>query len=129
MIRGYNIYANAITSTGSRGSTVVNTSANTVIFVKYTMFLYCIANESGSVKFGFSKDPDRRLASLQTGSSDGLHLLETVAVPEDSVREYERLLHREFAHLRCRGEWFAIRAEDAVSYLTWFQIHYLSDLD
>ena len=108
---------------------MVNAIARTVIFVKYTMFLYCIANESGSVKFGFSADPVRRLSSLQTGSSESLHLLETVAVPQDRVREYERLLHREFAHLRCRGEWFAIRAEDAVAYLTWFEIHYLSDLD
>lgn len=103
--------------------------ARIVIFVKYTMFLYCIANESGSVKFGFSKDPDRRLAALQTGSSESLHLLETVRVPEDSVREYERLLHQEFAHLRERGEWFRIRAEDGVAFLSWFEIHYLSDLD
>jgi len=93
------------------------------------MFLYCIADNNGSVKFGFSKDPERRVRSLQTGCAEELVLLESISVPEHSVREYERLLHAEFAHLRCRGEWFAIRPEDAVSYLTWFEIHYLSDLD
>jgi len=103
--------------------------ARIVIFVKYTMFLYCIANESGSVKFGFSKDPEKRLGSLQTGSEESLHLLETVRVPEDRVREYERILHKEFAHLRVRGEWFRIQAEDGVAFLQWFQIHYLSDFD
>ena len=103
--------------------------ARIVIFVKYTMFLYCIANSSGSVKFGFSKDPEKRLGSLQTGSEEELVLLETVRVPEDRVREYERILHKEFAHLRVRGEWFRIQAEDGVAFLQWFQIHYLSDLD
>jgi hypothetical protein len=108
---------------------VVNMIPRIVIFVKYTMFLYCIANSSGSVKFGFSKDPDRRLRSLQTGCEEELVLLETVRVPEDHVREYERLLHKEFAHLRTRGEWFKISGEDAVPFLQWFSIHYLSDLD
>jgi hypothetical protein len=55
--------------------------------------------------------------------------LESISVPEHSVREYERLLHSEFAYLRTRGEWFRISPEDAVAYFTWFQIHYLSDLD
>ena len=93
------------------------------------MYLYCIANAAGSVKFGFSKDPDRRVRALQTGSADELVLLETVSVPEGRVREFERQLHAEFAHCRSRGEWFNINPEDAVSYLTWFEIHYLSDLD
>ena len=81
------------------------------------------------VKFGFSKDPHRRVRSLQTGSSEELVLLESIAVPEDRVREYERMLHSEFAHLRTRGEWFRISGEDGVSFLQWFQIHYLSEFD
>ena len=93
------------------------------------MFLYCIANNNGMVKFGFSKNPERRVRSLQTGSSEELVLLESIPVPGDRVREYERLLHREFAHLRTRGEWFRITPEDGVAYLSWFQIHYLSDFD
>lgn len=91
------------------------------------MYLYCISNSQGQTKFGFSKDPHRRVRALQTGSADDLMLLETVAVPGDRVREYERLLHSEFAHLRCRGEWFNISPEDGVAFLQWFSIRYLSD--
>ena len=90
------------------------------------MYLYCIGNSQGQCKFGFSREPHRRLRSLQTGSSDELFLIETVVVPEDRVREYERLLHSEFAHLRVRGEWFNITAQEGAQYLTWFEIHYLS---
>ena len=95
----------------------------------HSLFLYCICNSQGQTKFGFSKDPHARVRALQTGSADDLILLETLSVPQDRVREYEGLLHSEFAHLRCRGEWFNISPEDAVSYLTWFGIRYLSDFD
>jgi hypothetical protein len=91
------------------------------------MFLYCIANNNGQCKFGFSKNPESRVRALQTGSSEELVLLETVPVGDRSVREMERLLHREFAHLRSRGEWFRISPEDGVAFLQWFSIHYLSD--
>ena len=91
------------------------------------MYLYCIANSQGQCKFGFSKDPQSRVRSLQTGSSEELILLETVPVGDTCVREMERLLHREFAHLRCRGEWFNCSGEDGVAFLQWFSIHYLSD--
>ena len=90
------------------------------------MYLYCIANSSGECKFGFSGEPLKRLRALQTGSSETLHLIETVCVPEDRVREFERILHKEFAHLRVRGEWFRCTGEEGAAYLTWFGIHYLS---
>ena len=89
------------------------------------MYLYCIANSQGLCKFGFSGEPLKRLGALQTGSPDQLHLVESVVVPEDRVREYERLLHSEFGHLRVRGEWFNCSAEAGASYLQWFAIHYL----
>ena len=90
------------------------------------MFLYCIANDQGLCKFGFSREPQRRLRALQTGSADPLFLVESVSVPEDRVREYERVLHQEFGHLRVRGEWFRCTPEQGAGYLTWFGIHYLS---
>ena len=91
------------------------------------MYLYCIANSSGLCKFGFSGDPLRRLRGLQTGSSEELFLIDCIAVPRDRVREYERLLHSEFAHRRVRGEWFSINAEEGALFLSWFEIHHLSD--
>ena len=92
------------------------------------MFLYCISNDNGMCKFGFSGEPLKRLRALQTGSSDTLHLIETVAVPEGRVRELENTLHREIgAHRRVRGEWFAIDAAEGASLMQWFAIHYLSE--
>ena len=89
------------------------------------MYLYCIANDQGLCKFGFSREPQRRLQSLQTGSSDQLHLVETIAVPEpERVRHFERSLHGEFGHLRTRGEWFRCTPEQGASFLQWFEIHY-----
>ena len=89
------------------------------------MFLYCIANSSGQCKFGFSGEPQQRLRALQTGSSDELFLIESLAVPRDRVRELERLLHAEIGtYRRTRGEWFDIDAETGANLLTWFGIHY-----
>ena len=92
------------------------------------MFLYCISNDNGMCKFGFSGEPLKRLRALQTGSSEELHLIESVDVPPDRVRELERVLHREIGtHRRVRGEWFAIDAGEGASLLQWFAIHYLSE--
>lgn len=91
------------------------------------MYLYCIANNQGLCKFGFSREPSRRLRALQTGSADPLFLVESVSVGDADVREMERVLHREFGHLRVRGEWFNCSPEDGALFLSWFSIHYLSE--
>lgn len=67
-----------------------------------------------------------RLRALQTGSAEHLHLIESIAVPEDRVRELERILHAEFAHLRVRGEWFRCSGEEGAQFLSWFEIHYIN---
>jgi hypothetical protein len=87
--------------------------------------LYCIANDQGLVKFGFSADPSARLRALQTGSADPLFLVETVDCGSRDVREMERVLHSEFHHLRVRGEWFRCSPEEGARYLRWFEIRYL----
>ena len=91
------------------------------------LYLYCISNDSGLCKFGYSRDPQSRLRNLQTGNSDCLRLVDSVLVEDSSnVRLLERLLHREFAHLRVRGEWFACSSEQGSSFLRWFEIHHLN---
>lgn len=90
-------------------------------------YLYCISNDQGLCKFGFSKDPSARLRSLQTGSADPLFLIETVCVGSSDVSAMERLFHQEFGHLRVRGEWFRCSAETGAGYLQWFEIHYLGE--
>ena len=89
------------------------------------MYLYCISDGS-LCKFGYSVDPQRRLRSLQTGSSSQLSLVHSIAVLEDQGRVLERTFHREYAYRRVRGEWFSCTPEEAVVWLTWFEIHYVN---
>jgi hypothetical protein len=54
------------------------------------------------VKVGWSRDVPRRLAQLQTASSEALKLLGTLP----GTRERERAIHRMLAAIHVRGEWF-----------------------
>jgi hypothetical protein len=55
-----------------------------------------------AIKIGFTTDLDQRVRRLQTASSAPLELLGTVA----GTLEDEQNLHRRFANLQLRGEWF-----------------------
>ena len=69
-------------------------------------FVYCIrVRGTNRVKIGFSKDPMRRLATLQTAHADLLDL-ELVLCTCD-YRALEKELHRKHNGRRIRGEWFA----------------------
>jgi hypothetical protein len=63
-------------------------------------FVRCVA--TGRVKIGYSTDVTDRFRQLQTGSPSELELLAAVR----TVRVEEKRLHRQFSHLRIRGEWF-----------------------
>lgn len=64
-------------------------------------YTYLVGIEGSThVKIGFAKEPEKRVAYLQTGSPMTLSLLWA----EEGV--YEALLHAKFAPYRVRGEWF-----------------------
>jgi hypothetical protein len=66
-------------------------------------FVYFVQQgENGPVKIGRAVDPERRVATLQTGNAIDLHLREVV--PGDST--LESTMHQRFADARIRGEWF-----------------------
>ena len=71
-----------------------------------TGFVYfVVAAFVGLVKIGYAgRDPDDRLASLQTGSPVPLERL----APVRGTRELEQELHKRFADLRTHGEWFQL---------------------
>jgi hypothetical protein len=58
----------------------------------------------GPIKIGFTGEPtvDKRLAKFQTGHSEVLTCLATV----EGTKKDEAILHKKFAHLRIRREWF-----------------------
>jgi hypothetical protein len=58
---------------------------------------------AGVVKIGFTTSLRSRVRSLQTASAVPLRLLGTV----EAGPEFERYLHRLWAHLRQKGEWFS----------------------
>jgi DNA-binding transcriptional regulator YdaS (Cro superfamily) len=67
------------------------------------MAIYMVrAGDSGPVKLGFAADPNRRIAGLQTGQPEKLAVLRIM----EGCRGFETALHRHFAPLRIRGEWF-----------------------
>ena len=59
------------------------------------------------MKRGRAKDVGRRLAELQTGSSDKLTIFVYVQCASDeNARHMERMAHSYFRFARLRGEWF-----------------------
>lgn len=56
----------------------------------------------GAIKIGYSKNPEKRLAELQTGYPDTLTILLMIPGTEAT----ERTLHRQFEASRLKGEWF-----------------------
>lgn len=57
------------------------------------------------LKIGFSRDAKKRFRAIQTSSSDDLTCLGTM---KGTLKD-ERALHKKFASIRVRGEWFKNR--------------------
>ncbi len=92
------------------------------------MYLYIICDSSEStVKIGYSRDPQSRLRSLQTGYPLPLRVYHSVLVSEDRVRLLERKLHQEMSIYRTRGEWFKIGASQARALLDHCVIRWADD--
>ena len=66
-------------------------------------YIYFILSPDNFVKIGRAANPKARLKSLQTGSSSPLELIKVI--PNHSGH-LETELHKKFASLRQRGEWF-----------------------
>lgn len=65
--------------------------------------VYCIGSpRSQNVKIGWSRDPVARVAQLQVAHADPLRLLAWFP----GSRRDEWIMHRTFAELHIRGEWF-----------------------
>lgn len=66
------------------------------------------AEGQGFVKIGYSVDVERRVAALRCGSPYELTVIGVLAGFDE---DEEAALHKRFAHLRTRGEWFAEEGE------------------
>jgi len=75
-------------------------------------FVY-IAECGGRYKIGYSKEPVKRIAGLQTGNPELVKLVGTI--PGTPAREDE--LHRAFRAKHIRGEWFSLTESDVQAIL------------
>ena len=96
------------------------------------MSVYFLRNKrTGSVKIGWSENPEKRAAELRTGCEDQL---DVEAVATRVPKRAEPWLHDFFRPLNLRGEWFhgfpldvliwlvkaGVHLDRALTYLVWF---------
>jgi len=71
-----------------------------------TCYVYLI-RAGDFIKIGHAKDPENRLAGMQTGSPHQLDLIAKMPFQTKLIaHEYELELHRRLADFHYRGEWF-----------------------
>lgn len=86
-----------------RPKTIAELAQSADRYVDVNRLVYFISN-GNHVKIGSARDPRARLAELQIGTSTELSLIKT----EVGGFPRENDLHRQFNHLRIRGEWFRL---------------------
>lgn len=74
--------------------------------------VYVISAPGHPVKIGIAKDPERRLAELQTGSPHRLMIHFTASV--SNGRGVERACHMTLSANRLEGEWFDVTPDRAI---------------
>lgn len=86
-------------------------------------YLYAIGPyENGPIKIGFSKTPDKRLKTLQTGHPETLYLHKQSKFSSTKIRLIERLMHKEYSHRKTKGEWFNMKPEEAIDFIEHMRI-------
>ncbi|GHB26471.1 GIY-YIG nuclease family protein [Salinicola rhizosphaerae] len=81
----------------------------------YTYFI--VENEDNDefrIKIGFSKNPEKRIRTLQTGNSRKLAIMGWL---EKGDAFLEKRLHRKYEPYRLNGEWFSIEPCDVLEEL------------
>lgn len=83
---------------------------------KYTVmnvsYIYIIGGDSPPYKVGISKNPKKRLKSLQTGSPYPLTIHSLTETCITKTKLLETVIHRHLKHYRTNGEWFNVPLED-----------------
>jgi hypothetical protein len=65
-------------------------------------------------KIGVSKNPKRRIKSVQTGNEGKLKIFCTY--PSEYAYKIEKTLHRLYSHCKCEGEWYNISLVEAYDF-------------
>lgn len=79
-------------------------------------FIYLIQNlETSKYKIGISKNPNKRIKQLQTGSGEELKLIHTFET--SNARTIELTLHNIYLLQKTHGEWFNLSIVEEIKFL------------
>lgn len=90
-------------------------------------YIYIIGGNSPPYKIGFSANPHKRLASLQTGYPSKLFLHYTEELKEYQVRSIEKYIHKMMNYKRTHGEWFDLELKEAINEVKFAIIRNIKD--
>lgn len=90
-------------------------------------YIYIISSTNGRIKIGYSKNPLKRLKSLQTGNDCKLTLEYMQEVSLNKVKLIEQKVHNSMRYLRKSGEWFEMDLETAKAEIIIAAMHYDED--
>lgn len=80
------------------------------------MFVYLIrCEENNYYKIGVTKNIQRRLKQIQTGTPDKIYLVEKYE--SDYSTKIERALHNFLAHYHRNNEWFELPLEEELRFV------------
>ncbi len=81
-----------------------------------TRFLYVIGSgvEGQPIKIGISRNPQSRIAEMQTSNPFPLSVLHSIEMEWSLARKAEAFCHREMKAKNTSGEWFLISTDEAV---------------
>lgn len=68
------------------------------------------SNSDSHYKIDVSKNPQKRLLSLQTGNSSLISLI--CEYKTDKAYQIEKVLHRRYSHFNKEGEWFDLSIKE-----------------
>lgn len=89
-------------------------------------YLYVISEEKNPTicKIGFSKNPEKRIKTFQTGHPEKLKLYYYELFTETSIRKFESIVHKNLKHYKFNNEWFQISPDDAIAEIQFLKIRY-----
>lgn len=90
-------------------------------------YIYIIGSDNPPYKVGISKDPQKRLKTLQTGHPQKLriHLLKETDATKTKL--LESAIHYNMKFYRTNGEWFDLPLEKVVNEVEFALIRYQDD--
>lgn len=77
------------------------------------MYIYIISSEENIVKIGISKNPEKRIKSLQTGHPKQLKIQYINEIDEENKFNIEKIIHKILKHKKIKNEWFNISIDEA----------------